>query len=91
MTTATPGTLKVAGALSFSTAAAALEATNAELARGGQTVLDLSGVTHADSAGLACLLAVLAAHRSEGRALNVVHVPAGLHALAQVSGVDQLV
>ncbi|TCV92136.1 phospholipid transport system transporter-binding protein [Luteibacter rhizovicinus] len=89
--TSAPDTLAVTGALSFTTAAAVLEATTAELTRGGQTTLDLAGVTHADSAGLACLLAVLASARSQGRTLTVSNVPAGLHALAQVSGVDQLV
>lgn len=90
LTTTAPGTLGVSGALTFATAAGALETARAELDRSGQTTLDLSGVTHADSAGLATLLALLAHARTKGKTLVVTHTPEGLQALARVSGVENL-
>lgn len=90
LTTTAPGTLGVSGALTFATAASALETTRAELDRSGQTTLDLSGLTHADSAGLATLLALLAHARTKGKTLAVANTPEGLQALARVSGVESL-
>lgn len=85
-----PDTLAVSGDLTFATAAAALHGARAELDRGNQTVLDLGGVSHADSAGLATVLALLAHGRAKGRTISVARAPQGLHALARVSGVDAL-
>jgi len=90
LTTTTPGSLGLSGALTFATAAGALETTRAELDRSGQTTLDLGGVTHADSAGLATLLALLAHARTQGKTLTVTRTPEGLRALARVSGVENL-
>jgi phospholipid transport system transporter-binding protein len=83
-----PGALVVSGALTFATAASALEAGRAAIARGQQTTLDLAGVTQADSAGLATVLALLAHARQNGREMKVANVPTGLEALARVSGVN---
>lgn len=85
-----PETLKVSGALTFATASEVLHAGRAELDRGTQVFLDLSGVDQADSAGLATVLALLAHARGKGGALSVIHAPAGLLALARVSGVESL-
>ena len=87
----TPGTLAVAGVLSFETAAAALQAIGAALAAEPVARLDLAGVTHSDSAGLACVLAVQAEARRLGRALTVESMPSGMRALAQVCEVEALV
>ena len=87
----TPGTLGVRGVLSFETAAAALAAITAALAAGPVARLDLAGVEHADSAGLACVLAVQAEALRRGSPLQVIHVPAGMRALAQVCEVESLV
>lgn len=90
LSTPAPDTLAVSGALTFATATAALAAGRAELDRGSQTVLDLSAITQADSAGLATVLALLAHTRSKGRILRAAQVPPGLDALASVSGVKAL-
>jgi|SRR5690348_13668774 len=83
-------TLALSGALTFTTAARAFVEGRRALASGVQTRLDLAGVTRADSAGLACLLA-LAVHASRaGRRLAVVHWPEGLRALAAVCDVETL-
>ena len=47
---ATPDTLALRGVLSFATAAQAQQTLQAALATAAVTVLDLSGVTHGDSA-----------------------------------------
>ena len=86
----TPGTLAVSGALGFATAAAALQALNEALRAGDRQRVDLAGMSSCDSAGLACLLAVLAEARSHGQAVGLQHVPDGLRALARVSGVETL-
>lgn len=85
-----PDTLAVSGDLTFATAARALETARVELDRNSQTSLDLGGVSHADSAGLATVLALLAHARTKGRTLKVTNAPEGLLALARVSGVDPL-
>ncbi|MDF4026769.1 STAS domain-containing protein [Luteibacter sp. PPL201] len=90
LSTPAPDTLAVSGALTFDTASRALDAGRNELDRGAQHVLDLAGVTQADSAGLATVLALLAHGRAKGRDVTVAHAPAGLQALARVSGVDSL-
>ena len=88
---AAPGTLGVHGELSFATAAAAWQAFESALAAGGTVNrLDLAEVRHSDSAGLACVLAVIAEASRRGQALQAVHVPAGMQALAQVCEVDSL-
>jgi phospholipid transport system transporter-binding protein len=45
---------------------------------------------HADSAGLACVVALAAAANRAGRRLRVVALPEGLRALAEVCGVAAL-
>jgi phospholipid transport system transporter-binding protein len=85
-----PDTVAVSGTLSFATAAAALAALNAALAQGARRRLDLAAVGSCDSAGLACVLAALAEASGQGRPVRVSNAPAGMLALAQVSGVASL-
>jgi phospholipid transport system transporter-binding protein len=85
-----PGAVAVSGTLGFGTAAAALQALNEALRPGDRARLDLAGVRACDSAGLACVLAVLAAARERGRNVDLQHVPDGLRTLARVSGVEAL-
>ena len=86
----TAGALAVHGTLGFATAGQALQDMRTAIATGGVHTLDLSGVTHGDSAGLACLLAVMADAARGGRALQLRGLPEHLAALAQVCGVGQL-
>lgn len=85
-----PGSVRVSGELTFGTAAAALKAIDAAVARDGRSELDLAGVTRSDSAGLACVLAVLAHSAERGRKLNVRNMPEGMHLLASVCEVEGL-
>lgn len=77
-------TLALAGGLTFTTAASAFAEGVRALAAGAQTRLDLGGLTRADSAGLACVLALAAAASRAGRRIAVVHWPEGLRSLAEV-------
>ncbi|MDE2278753.1 MAG: STAS domain-containing protein [Xanthomonadaceae bacterium] len=86
----TPGTLALSGTLGFATAAAALQALTQALHGGDGTQIDLAGVRSSDSAGLACVLAVLAEARGRGQAVSLRHVPEGMRTLARVSGVEAL-
>lgn len=84
------GTLGVRGRLTFETAAVALAAINAALALARIERLDLIGIEHSDSAGLACVLAVQAHAARMGRPLAVRNMPPNMHALARVCEVDGL-
>jgi phospholipid transport system transporter-binding protein len=83
----TPDTISVSGELTFATAQKALaDARTAVAQAGNATTLDLGGVGRADSAGLACVLAILA----EAPGLTVARMPDGLRALARVSDVETM-
>ncbi len=83
-------TLALSGALTFATATQAWREGRRALAAGAQTRLDLSGLTRADSAGLACVLALAADASRAGRRLEVVNWPDGLRTLAEVCDVAAL-
>ncbi|MEO6799655.1 MAG: STAS domain-containing protein [Rhodanobacter sp.] len=88
--TSTPIALGVSGVLSFDTAAAALHAIQSALASGHAAQLDLTDVSHCDSAGLACVLAATADADRRGHPVRVLGMPPGMLALAQVCEVDGL-
>ena len=83
-----PDTLAFSGALTFTTAAQALREGSQALAR--RSWLDLAGVEHADSAGLAAVLALLAQASRDGQPLALLHAPEGLLALAEVCDAREL-
>jgi len=77
------------GALTFADAASVLEATQAlPLPESG--VVDLAGLSHADSAALAVLLALKRRAAAERRTLAFTSMPATLDSLARVYGIDDL-
>ncbi|MGN6314293.1 MAG: STAS domain-containing protein [Rhodanobacteraceae bacterium] len=84
-------TLALSGALTFDDAANAFEEAGRALREGAHTRLDLSGITRADSAGLACVLALLAQASRAGRRLAMANVPESLRALAEVCDAGALV
>lgn len=84
------GTLAVRGVLTFDTAKGAWKELLARLADAPAKVLDLSAVERSDSAGLACVLAVLADAGRRGQQLQVSGLPAGMRRLAQVCEVEAL-
>lgn len=81
------GQFRVAGALTFATANELLRSTPAFDA---DAIVDLSGVTAIDSAGLALLIEwYLAASRNK-RVVRFSGVSTQLRALAKISDIDQL-
>lgn len=83
-----PAWLSVAGVLDFDTVPALLENLTRALPRSGTVVLDLVGVTGANSAALALLVAVQREARARGLDIRIEHLPAELATIAQVSGLD---
>jgi phospholipid transport system transporter-binding protein len=77
------------GALTLDDAAAALEASHA-LPLPDSGVVDFSGLTHADSAALAVMLALKRRGTEEGRTLGIRGIPPSLRSLAAVYGIDDL-
>lgn len=86
----TPGILALHGVLDFATAEQALRGVRSALAGRSVAALDLSGVTHGDSAGLACLLAVMAEASARGQDLRLQHLPEHMRVLAEVCGAGPL-
>lgn len=84
-----PARLEARGELGFGTAAEALKAGLALLGSGAW-VVDLAGVTSADSAGLAVLVEWLAAVNERGGTLRFESVPEQLVAIARISELDGL-
>ena len=54
-------------------------------------IVDLAGLSQADSAALSVFIALKRRAAAEGRHLTFVSLPAGLHSLAVVDGVEELV
>jgi phospholipid transport system transporter-binding protein len=79
-----------AGALTFDDAADVLRASQ-ELPLPANGVVDFSGLTHADSAALAVVIALKRRAAGEGRTLTVRRLPASLQSLAVVYGVENLI
>jgi phospholipid transport system transporter-binding protein len=78
------------GALTLDNASTVLSAADAmPLPESGR--IDMGGVAHADSAALAVVMALRRRALAEGRSLRVDNLPAALHSLAIVYGVDDLV
>jgi phospholipid transport system transporter-binding protein len=70
-------------------AASLLQAGEAAI-RGGDLRFDLSSVQRCDSSAVALLLAWQRAARAQGRQLELRGIPASLHSLATLYGVDSL-
>jgi len=82
------GSFRVSGALSFETASAVLAQGAAAFGAERALAVDLSGVTHADSAGLAVLLTWVERMRREGRTLTFSGLPAQLVMISKLCAVE---
>src|SRR5262245_53789639 len=89
---AAPDRLTVSGALTFATAKRAHDAGSRVVRSGSSDPLqiDLAGVTHSDSAGLAVLIDWLAQAARVGRKLSFANIPPGIRAAAKISDVEFL-
>lgn len=82
--------LRLSGVASLSTARALLERGSALIGAREQVELDLAGVTHADSAGLAVLLTWLERARRSGQVLRYTGIPTQLLGIARISAVEEI-
>lgn len=81
------GKFALSGELSFATVVDLLARGREAFAGQSDVQVNLSGVTHADSAGLALLLEWLRLARSQGQKLAYQAIPKQLHTLASISEV----
>lgn len=91
---ATPGRFELSGELTIAGVGplrdAGRSALSASTGAGAGLLVDLEGVTRADSAGLALLVDWLAWARAAGRTLRYANLPPELLALARLSELDSL-
>jgi phospholipid transport system transporter-binding protein len=84
------GHYALTGDLGFNCAASTLAQGEAAFAGQAEVVVDLSGVTDADSAGLAVLIEWTRGSRGAGRQISFRGMPARLKAIARIGGVSEL-
>ncbi len=84
-------TFRVSGELSFTTVTALNGQAEKLFANAaGELVIDLAGVSRADSAGLALLIEWLRRARRQGTTLRFSHMPAQMRRMAAASDLDTL-
>jgi phospholipid transport system transporter-binding protein len=81
---------RVAGPVTMANAAQALAACTAAI-DGGETTFSLDSLAHSDSAAVAMLIAARRYAAERGRTLAFEGIPAGVHSLAVLYGVDAFV
>ena len=84
------GRFLLAGELSFATAAQALARGSELFGKAPQLVLDLSSVTHTDSAGLALLVEWLRMARHRKQTITFRNIPEQMMAIARVSSLEDI-
>ena len=85
-----PGRFLLAGAFGYDTARRILEASEAAFMLHPSVVVDLAGVTYADSAGLAVLLEWVTWAHHEGREIRFQAMPKAIRASARMTEVEGL-
>jgi phospholipid transport system transporter-binding protein len=87
-----PGKLAAHGPLTFATARRAREAGLAALGAGSShdIVIDCSGITSSDSAGMTVLIDWLAEAKRAGRSLRYINLPEQVQAIARISDALEL-
>ena len=81
----------VVGALEFGTVSALLPAGSEAIERGQAAIIDLSGVTNADSSGLALLIEWMSIAKAARRTLRYENIPSQVDQLARLSDVEALI
>ena len=84
------GVFRLSGELSFDTVEALLKRGGDLLGSANNICIDLAGVTHSDSAGLALLIEWLRLAKRQNAVLKYRTLPAQLKALASISEVEEL-
>lgn len=84
------GRAAVSGVLDFDSVGPLLAAGSTAIGAGEAAVIDLAGVSEADSAGLALLIEWLSVARGADRKLRYENLPQQLQQLARLSEVEEL-
>ncbi len=84
----TPGHCQLVGRLDHANVAGVLQQTQQLLNTNGELILDLAGVEHSDSAGLAMLTALLRYGHDQHKPIAFTHMPAQMKSMALLSGLD---
>lgn len=84
------GRFSVTGELGFDTVRSLLLASEGPFRDAARIEIDLSGITHGDSAGLALLIEWLRRASQSGKELHYTGVPQQLRALARISDVEEV-
>lgn len=84
------GGFLLTGALTFETVPALWRRSTALFDNSDSLILDLRGITHTDSAGLALLIEWMRAARGKNRAIVFKNIPPQMMAIAKVSGLEQI-
>jgi phospholipid transport system transporter-binding protein len=82
--------LRLAGAVTFATAATLLEEGNLHI-RAGVGIIDFAGTTEVDSAAVALAIAWLRTARASQSKLEFVNLPSAMMNLARLYGVTDLI
>jgi len=82
-------TISISGRLDFATATQALEAVSKHFS--DKQVIDMSGITHSNSAGLAVMIEWLAIAKRGDQQLTFQNIPDSLHQISTVCQVDSLI
>lgn len=85
-----PGTWKLTGELGFATVPGLLKNAPRGFLEDGDVRIDLSGVTRADSAGLALLVEWLRESVNRGRSITFLHMPEQMLSIARVCGLEEI-
>lgn len=85
-------TLKLSGVIDFDTTPLLEKSLNTALSdiSAKTVVLDLTDLDGFNTAGLACLVNCAITIRNHGQCLQLQNVPANVHKLAKLSGVDSI-
>jgi phospholipid transport system transporter-binding protein len=81
---------RVVGSLDLATVDTLLPVGSSAISRGQAAVIDLAGVTHSDSSGLALLIEWLSVAKAAQRTLRYENMPSQLHQLARLSEIEDL-
>lgn len=85
------GVFKVTGPMVFATAGELLESSRKLFASQTSLRVDLSDVTHVDSAALALLIEWLRRARQQQCSVHIEHVPKKLLSIARLTGVEDII
>lgn len=83
------GIFTLKGALTFATINKATSQRIDFTRSGSAASIDLLGITHSDSAGLALMIEWLKISKKQHCTLSFINIPAQLQALAKISGINE--